>query len=266
MRLSKSVVIDGVRKIAAQGHLKIEAGRAGRGHSTHYWMIEKGRCADLSDQKKGRMDGPTKGRPSARKGRPADLTLSKTHRIPGGSIEPPREEERESDVLAHVDFDLPGDAVAPGGARVEEEEGRKGPPAKKEKDAFAMLRAVWPRPWLDDERADREAFAKACREVTPEAIIEAATAWAQAADAPRFLPVLAKWLAARGWEKPPPEARRRQKMEARGQHRNGRKVDLAKLALKMGGYVENDDGSMVWGGMKAPTYEKKKQIAQEKSQ
>jgi hypothetical protein len=78
--------------------------------------------------------------------------------------------------------------------------------------------------------------------------------WVQAADNPRFLPCLAKWLACEGWSKAPPQARMRQgnglatAKGARGRYRNGRKVDLAKLALGLGGYTETDDGRMVWGG------------------
>ena len=110
------------------------------------------------------------------------------------------------------------------------------------------MRAAWPRPWSDDAAADRAAFERACREVGPEEIITAARAWAAAADAPRYLPSLAKWLNGRGWEKLPPTKRaRRTRSRPRS---NGHKVNLAKLALMHGGYVEGDDGAMVfWGGV-----------------
>jgi hypothetical protein len=86
---------------------------------------------------------------------------------------------------------------------------------------WTHLRAVWARPWVDDERADREAFVLACEEVAPEDILAAAKTWVAAADAPRFLPPLAKWLAGRGWEKPPP-----QRKAARGGSRRNGKPDM----------------------------------------
>jgi hypothetical protein len=53
-----------------------------------------------------------------------------------------------------------------------------------------------------------------------------------AADAPRFLQPLAKWLDARGWEKEPPSRK------TRGNGRNGGKADLAALAFAYGDYAE----------------------------
>ena len=44
-------------------------------------------------------------------------------------------------------------------------------------------------------------------DVGPDAILAAAKAWVAAADEPRFIPGLPKWLANRGWEKPPPSKR-----------------------------------------------------------
>jgi hypothetical protein len=75
-------------------------------------------------------------------------------------------------------------------------------------DIFAELAEIWARPWADDEAVDRMAFAKALREGTDAAeIVEAAKAWVAAADAPRFLQPLHKWLNGRGWEKVPPPRR-----------------------------------------------------------
>jgi hypothetical protein len=108
------------------------------------------------------------------------------------------------------------------------------------------LRAIWARPWADDDSADRRAFELACQQVAPDDIIAAAQAWVAAADNPRFLPSLAKWLANRGWEKPPPKRGR-----ARG---NGKaphpyaKPDMFKIVLEAGGYREDADGNMVWPG------------------
>jgi hypothetical protein len=108
------------------------------------------------------------------------------------------------------------------------------------------LRAIWARPWADDDAADRRAFAQACQEAAPEIIIAAAAAFVAAADAPRFLPPLAKWLAAHGWEKPPPT--KRGPARANGKARNGyAKPDMFKICLKEGGYREDPEtGEMYW--------------------
>jgi hypothetical protein len=98
---------------------------------------------------------------------------------------------------------------------------------------FATLRAAWPRPWLDDEAADRAAFAKVQSYATAEKIIASAQRWAAAVE-PRYLPSLAKWLGGRCWEKPPPK-------KPKG---NG-KVDLVRLGAQMLlDYEEDGDGNL----------------------
>lgn len=120
-------------------------------------------------------------------------------------------------------------------------------------ERFSELREIWRRPWADDVAADQRAFEVACREVAPEDIIVAASAWVAAADAPRFLPPLARWLANRGWEKPPPAKARRAHGNGRRNdglpRTNGDKVDLAKVFFGIAGYAEDDDGRMVRGGV-----------------
>lgn len=102
-------------------------------------------------------------------------------------------------------------------------EPRPQPPSQpKEYDArwFAQLRAAWIRPWADnDDRQALELYAIACQEVGPQAILEAAQAWVAAADAPRFLQPLSKWLAGRGWEKPPPQKKRTTRHGMNGHYR-----------------------------------------------
>ena len=96
-------------------------------------------------------------------------------------------------------------------------------------ERFSELREIWRRPWADDVAADQRAFEVACREVAPEDIIVAASAWVAAADAPRFLPPLAKWLASRGWEKPPPT----KKGSNGAARRPGRKANLADIGAEL---------------------------------
>jgi hypothetical protein len=84
-------------------------------------------------------------------------------------------------------------------------------------DRFAELEALWQRPWPDDEREARKAFVEACLYAEPEEIIAAAHGWVERfRDAPRFLPALPKWLAAKGWTKSPPKQKRTGKHRSLG--------------------------------------------------
>jgi hypothetical protein len=101
--------------------------------------------------------------------------------------------------------------------------------------AFPELRALWDRGHLSDDTPKalaiaRQAFAKACTIAEPAEILEAAKRWAAAADAPRFLPPLPQWLAAKGWEKPPltkPAKASHERHSKRGQPRRNGKVNVA---------------------------------------
>jgi hypothetical protein len=166
----------------------------------------------------------------------------------GAPTEPPNKGERENapSALDHS----PGVAAALEGPRAKFEGSKQDAIREGRGDAYAELRTIWARPWTDDEGADRRAFEAACQRAEPEEIIQAARAYVAAADAPRFLPVLAKWLGTNGWTKAPPKpAARQHAARGRSPHRNnGRKVDVARLALMHGGYVEDEDGALVWGG------------------
>jgi hypothetical protein len=94
------------------------------------------------------------------------------------------------------------------------------------------LQAIWARPWPDDEADDRRAFSKACALAEPDVIIAAASAWVAAADAPRYLPPLGKWLDGHGWEKPPPTRKQGRVVQGTGFQR--RKQDLTALCLAHG--------------------------------
>jgi hypothetical protein len=125
-----------------------------------------------------------------------------------------------------------------------------------EERAWRELRALWQRGWASDDAPaavaiGRQAFAQACRKAEPAAILDGARKWSAAADAPRFLPALWKWLDAEGWAKPAPVRAKTTSSANRGsRHRdtlprtNGNKVDLSRLALMQGGYVEDDEGRL----------------------
>jgi hypothetical protein len=106
-------------------------------------------------------------------------------------------------------------------------------------EAFAALRAVWVRPWVDnDDREALQSYVVALRDTDPDVILDAARACVEAADAPRFLQKLSKWLADRGWEKPPPLRGRRKRMGAvkingLTRERPG-KPNLSNIALRYG--------------------------------
>jgi hypothetical protein len=106
------------------------------------------------------------------------------------------------------------------------------PPA----DSFEELRRVYDRQEHPGDytpaavAAARRGFEKARREVAPSTIIEAAKAWIEAADRPRYAIRLDQWLAGRCWEKKPPEKRsaaargRAPGRGGNGHSRNGRKI------------------------------------------
>jgi hypothetical protein len=115
------------------------------------------------------------------------------------------------------------------------------------------LRQIWERGHASDDSPRsvaiaRQAFWKACAvaEDSADEILAAARVWRAACDAPRFLPRLADWLAAEGWTKPPPAKGRARGGRAHDglPRTNGRKVNVTKVGLLLGGYVENPDGSL----------------------
>ena len=52
--VSKATVITVIHQLEGRGHLRVEWGEQGRGHSNHYWMLIKGQLTDLFDDGKGR--------------------------------------------------------------------------------------------------------------------------------------------------------------------------------------------------------------------
>jgi hypothetical protein len=200
---SKATVLNAIRMLEQRGHLKVQYGHPGAGHSNHYWMLEKGQPANLSAQ-------PKKVR---KKGQPANLNLltPPSEEEPKGSSSSGGERERPSAFVSPP----PGAGAFAGPAPEEEQEGvpssaeiRLPPRCKADglKESFNPLRRVWARPWADaDDDVAFRLYCAAHAEVGHAVIFEAALAWVAAADAPRFLPSLAKWLQARGWEKSPPQ-------------------------------------------------------------
>jgi hypothetical protein len=201
--LSKSVVHAAVRQLQENGHLAIEAGRQGRGHSNRYLMVVKVRQADLLEPAEKVRNPGIKVRKPNLKGRPTELTLSTHTRV---SKETPSGRER----ITLARDDDPGEGRLDGASPDSGRKQASGIPAKE--DSYAELRQLWNRGWTKDETpkvdaATRCAFAMARHEGTMGDILDGARAWVKAADAPRFLPTLAEWLDACGWKQAPPRKR-----------------------------------------------------------
>jgi hypothetical protein len=218
-------VIRSVRRLHARGHLIVVWGKPGRGHPNNYWMAGKPAPVKVFEAVKPPSGATVKPPSDANKtstggGEPF---LDDSER---GVLTEHLSRERESDALARVS--IPGGGAAPFGGAPTLEEQEAGL-AKEE--SYSELRAVWRRPWADNEQADRAAFDTARQEVAPAAIVAAAKTWAAAVE-PRFLPSLAKWLNARGWEKP---HQRKKASRSTGEgRRNGRKRDMSAEFFKLG--------------------------------
>ena len=208
----------------------------GRGLASTY-CIDPERVTRVSSfsaqkgDKKGRQKPPKRVTPVSPQPR-------KNQNTGEGVLRTPLSRERETFACAN-DFPNGGDPPADAGPRQERPPAQQSPLEAESltarssladgKERFSELRAVWARPWADDDAADQRAFEAACREVAPKAIIAAAAAHVAAADAPRFLPPLAKWLASRGWEKPPPT----KKGSNGAARRPGRKANLADIGAEL---------------------------------
>jgi hypothetical protein len=180
-----------------RGHLKVEWGKQGSGHSNRGWMIVKKPPPMEVSKVKKTSTGDKKT--STHGGEP-----SYNH------LKPSSNEEGIKRERVRASRSPPHDGAGRLEAAAPSKKKEVGAPAKQ--NDFAELAAIWQRGWLDDDEQEaRKAFTEACREADPEEIITGARAWVAAADAPRYLKPLPKWLAARGWEKAPPKKRERGK-------------------------------------------------------
>jgi len=199
--MSEATAINLFHLFERRGHLKVEWGKPGRGHSNRYWMIIKPEHAEVSATRKPQK----KPQPAARKPQPVEENLSKNH-----LTVPAHEAGTEGRESARA-------RAAPDGADLTAAPVEKNDAAKEKIivparniDRFADLREIWNREyWQEDRLRDRRAFITACRKAEPDIIIEAAKLRVAAADAPRYLPPLWKWLDDDGWLKTPPQRRQR---------------------------------------------------------
>jgi hypothetical protein len=230
--LSQPTVVRALHRLADRGRLRIEWGKQGRGNVNHCWMLVEERCAGASFGRAEKIQKKMRQRP--KKDAPAHMNHLKNQ---GGASKeaPPLERER-------VHYPSPAAALDGAAGKIETSL-LVSASATPEEEEFAALRAAWPRPFADDEAADRRAFAEARAIASVDQIVAGACAWAAAADAPRYLQPLAKFLAGRCWEKPPPQRGR-----THPQHRrNGNKVDLCQMMLGMAAEFEDQENNAAWG-------------------
>jgi hypothetical protein len=235
-QIEESTVVRGVRRLEAQGHLTVVWGQRGSGHSSQYWMSLKPAAEHVSEANKPARRAARK--PARWSGETCQAAGDSTIN-PGGAHAPPfMERENALRAVAPKSCARPSAGAAPDkGERKGRREGGRPTatvkPRKAEGDYLA-LRAAWARPWVDDDGGQAWlSYDEAVREVAPRVILSAARAWVEAADAPRFLPSLGKWLSNRGWERPPPQRGKPRPDKAAHAPRHGRKASLAQSALEI---------------------------------
>jgi Helix-turn-helix domain len=262
--VSEATVIRSVNRLHDRGHLIVIWGKPGRGHPNQYWMAAGGKPASvqvLEAQKPARV-APRKPASDANKtftgaGEPlfSQIPSGESYALP----QTEGERERTSCDVSPSSVGDPPLTRDPDGQIGESKSETESPEAKRTPDeknesaesaeddaaerVWRELCALWRRGWQSDETAkavaiSKLAFAKACTLANPDEILAAAKTWIAAADAPRFLPALPQWLAARGWEKRPPPKNR---PAYAGGHRNGtrqRKPDFASIGLDLAARYE----------------------------
>jgi hypothetical protein len=259
---SEATVIRSIRRLVAEGHLKVIWGRRGRGHPNQYWLVVKPSSmqVSVSDRKQTKKDlkpSPVKennklllkkklGENSASRffnlERAADAALDlkeeafrKKEEKKGAnstfSQQPAvPDQDRDNNFCTNLKTAVPDQgAIVTLKTEVTAGDLCSSPDDQGDNKNicitlktvdnknvcintpdFETLQAIWCRPWPDDELADRLAFERAIAgggDIGE--ILEAAKCWVAAADAPRFLPKLDRWLNARGWLKVPPQRRQR---------------------------------------------------------
>jgi DNA-binding transcriptional ArsR family regulator len=241
-----------VRALAAleRAGLIVVDRRVGRGRRNRVTFVMAEKVTELRQGFAAEKDDkPAAGRPpdGARKGdKPsAEKVTEPCHpNMKRASTKPSEHREREN---AHAREASRSDARAPVGAASDKGEGRRGraggrpterakPADRKVEGGYLELRQIWVRPWPDaDDREAWLAYDQAVGGGVRQGIILAtAKAWVEAADAPRFLPSLAKWLACKGWEKPPPSRDRARQERPAHAPRSGVKVNMAAVIMAQG--------------------------------
>ena len=256
--LSHPTVSRALHRLVDRGRLRIEWGEQGRGHANRCWMVVgEGVNKRYAREPFGAAEKVQKKvHQRSQKGSPAQQNHCKNHKGDAKASLPYGEREQQPlavyDLLGGAGDPLTGAAPVLASQEVDTQEELELEAAEPEPprpakpnpnnsgDGFCELRRLWVRPWVDaDDDQAAKLYAKARAEVGPTVVLKAAEAWVAAGDAPRFLPTLSKWLAGRGWEKPPPAKKPRTATKrGKGQRYsgyNGGKPDMARMMLALVG-------------------------------
>jgi hypothetical protein len=247
--VSEHTVIRSVRRLQERGHLRVEWGKPGRGHPNQYWMIIKPASVQVSDAVKPASVSARKPASVSIKPAPVQENLLKNlEGVPKKEHPPGREREAELALSTAPD---PGgtrlNGAPPDSASAPSEERKQARKKEPAADAtvvsdYAELRKAWPRPWMDDDAADRRAFDQACRKALAGEIIQGALAYVQAFnDEPRYLPKLAVWLNGEGWTKKPPPKKSKPPGPNRRYRSNGGKPDMARIMFAQAGLIDAEE-------------------------
>ena len=223
--MSEPTVVAMVHRAEALGHIRVEWGQKGSGHSNQYWMIIKPQPAEWKPQ-------------------PADMNQS---------IEPRHTFGVPLEDIPASAFGDPGPNGPPHGVAGKKKKkdrhrhagagnGGAAPPgydnAVPHWQEFTFLRGtIWKRGHSKDGNPKRRQeeitawIAALDRSASPDTILAGAKKWRDAyADQPYMMPQLADWLNASSWDTPPPKrkanggSRRRSKGGARRSRGDGASV------------------------------------------
>jgi hypothetical protein len=221
--LAKGTVFNIVRRLQERGHLRIEWGKPGKGHSNHYWMVEKdphqGDLFDAAkrstqddllqpakrsilDPPKGQLSGSKRSISEPKRSIAVEQTLRDPSKIHRGK-------KRASHARATTpDFATPHDDEKKAGREQERTPAKaRAVPA----EGFQEFWRVYPRQINQDDA--RAAFAKAIAGgADADTIIARAkiyaverTAAINGGDGPQWTLYPANWLKKRKWTDPPPD-------------------------------------------------------------
>jgi hypothetical protein len=229
-RLAKATVISMVRRLQGRGHLRIEWGKRGSGHSNHYFMVlktehgdlfehaeKRSAAADLSDPNKRSTCGARKGQ--NRGGKRSTFEEKRSEALDLNRLESPNKRREESKTPASDDaslnFNEPGEpegqSINPPSPeqaalrlateeRPAQTENPKPPP-----DRFEEFWSIYPRRVA--KGAARKAFASAIRRgIDPDVIIAGVEMYAvtRAGEPQKYTKHPATWLNHECWEDEPP--------------------------------------------------------------
>ncbi|MCA1533712.1 helix-turn-helix domain-containing protein [Bradyrhizobium sp. NBAIM03] len=203
--VDEATAVRAVRQLRERGHLIVELGKRGRGHSNRYRM-PKARTKPAPAQVKPVVKPANaqvlrpKRKPAPVSPKPAPAQLNHLEPSMGTLTASPKGERERSRSLAVI----PGAPEPDGGAREEK---------------FKVLLAIYDRPYGEDRAAAWKAYVEVYTPDHADEIEASARRWV-AARPPEKLQPLEKWLRNGAWKHLPPQRR---------PTRNAGKVSLSKL-------------------------------------